>query len=142
MLFQRPDRIKSHFFNYSLFVKEMLNNIFTCYSLKKRLHSIFRATDHRSVSLFVLRFSTAIKFLWLAHICLFLAQGQEEMYECYAYTGPHVYTWHPKSVGLLQKDYQDCYAPGFYPIVDNNFVYYKMKISKKWMIEVLFHSYL
>ena len=35
MLFQRLERIKSQLMSFSLFVKKILNNIFTCYPLKK-----------------------------------------------------------------------------------------------------------
>ncbi len=58
------------------------------------------------------------------------------MYECYAYTDPHIQTWRLKGSTLAAGQYQDCYRPGFVRLVKNEFVDYQVDTEKRWMIEV------
>ncbi|CAF1459026.1 unnamed protein product [Adineta steineri] len=61
--------------------------------------------------------------------------GQAPISECSVGTGAQVSTWRLKGSGLGPNPYQDCYMPSFVTLVRNEYVYYRFKVSNKWMVE-------
>ncbi|CAF4241984.1 unnamed protein product, partial [Adineta steineri] len=61
--------------------------------------------------------------------------GQAPISECSVGTGAQVSTWRLKGSGLGPNQYQDCYMPSFVTLVRNEYVYYRFKVSNKWMVE-------
>jgi hypothetical protein len=70
-----------------------------------------------------------------------LCKGQttDQLYECYAYGDPHVVTWHPKTGSY--NHYHACYENGFFELVRNEFLYYKVKVSALFSIDVEIYFY-
>ncbi|CAM4791692.1 unnamed protein product [Rotaria magnacalcarata] len=68
-----------------------------------------------------------------------VAQQGDQPYECFAYGDPHVVTWHPK-VGSYQH-YHPCYENGFFTVVKNEFLTYKVEVSKLFSINVDIYFY-
>lgn len=62
----------------------------------------------------------------------------DPVYECVAFGDPHVHTWHLKGDLHPQEKYQDCYEGGYRVAVRNRFVEYLIKVSGRWMVDVLF----
>ncbi|UJR07945.1 hypothetical protein I4U23_012224 [Adineta vaga] len=64
------------------------------------------------------------------------AHDEEPLHFCEAVTDPHIKTWHSPSTYSSTQHHQNCYFPGMFPIVRNNFVYFQVLTNQKFMCEL------
>ncbi|CAF4051306.1 unnamed protein product [Adineta steineri] len=60
---------------------------------------------------------------------------QAPIYECSVGTDAQVYTWQLKSSGLGPNQKQDCYMPSYVILVKNEYLYYKIKVIGRLLVE-------
>lgn len=74
--------------------------------------------------MFVLKFFLLILFIWYLPV-----QSDNSIYKCVSVGDPHIYTWRSQYENLIVDNrYQDCYRVGYYPLIKNEYLHFKIKV--------------